>query len=145
VVVALAGAGLAYPRLNTQKRHLIGWRDITAELGPVRWPVQVVSVIHSREKLQKILAHTIPEGTPRAPAVDYRRREAILIALGPRSSTGYDLRVTRITESSRIFVVLRERTPRLGQHVTPMLTFPYRLITIPRTDKKVRFHIIGRL
>ncbi len=77
---------------------------------------------------------------------DYRRRVAILIALGPRSSTGYDLRVVRITErGGRILVILRERTPRLGQHVTPMLTFPYRLITIPHTDKKIHFHVIGRL
>src|SRR5438132_642606 len=86
VVAVLLGVGLGYPHLQTHTRRLIAWRDITAELGPVRWPVQVVSIIRTREKFQKILANTIPKGTPSPPAVDYRRSEAILIALRPRSS-----------------------------------------------------------
>ena len=39
---------------------------------------------------------------------------------------------------------VREITPTLKQHVTAKLTYPYRLITIPRTTKHLRFVVDGR-
>ncbi len=142
----MGGAGYAYSHLQSQGRRYLSWRDLTAELGYVRWPVQVVSVIKSRDKFARILADTIPRGTPNPPAVDYRHREALLIALGPRSSSGYRLKIVHIMRRGRrILVVLREVTPRLGGPQRAGLVFPYRLLTIPLTDTSVRFHLLHRL
>jgi len=79
------------------------------------------------------------------PQIDFSRREAILVAAGPRSSTGYDLRILGVRETgSRIVVIVRERTPSLGQPVTAKVTYPFRLITVPRSDKHLRLKWLGR-
>ena len=68
-----------------------------------------------------------------------------IAAAGPRSSTGYEVEVVQVTERrSRIDVVLRERTPGLGNRESARLTFPYRLITIPATTKPIHFSYEGR-
>jgi PrcB C-terminal len=81
----------------------------------------------------------------RPASADFGRRELVLVAMGPRSSTGYDLRIVRVVERRRsIVVVARERAPALGERVARRLTFPYRLISIPRSDKPVRLKLEGR-
>lgn len=68
-----------------------------------------------------------------------------LLAVGPRSSTGYELRVVRVTEQEdRVTVVVRERTPGLEDRVQARLTFPYRLIAVPAGEKPVFFSLQGR-
>jgi hypothetical protein len=87
----------------------------------------------------------MPGRGPRAPTIDFAHREAILVAVGPRSSTGYALRVVKVRETSdRIAVTVQERTPTLGERVVARVTYPYRLITIPRIDKRLLLHIEGR-
>ncbi len=93
----------------------------------------------------RVLREEVPENTPAPPPIDFNRREALLAAVGPRSSTGYDLRVVSVTEQrDRVVVLLRERTPGLRDRVTAKLTFPYRLITIPSSGKPARFRLEGR-
>ena len=49
---------------------------------------------------------------PRVPAIDFSRDEAVLLAPGPRSSTGYDLRVLSVTDEGGRVVVARPRGRR---------------------------------
>jgi hypothetical protein len=71
-------------------------------------------------------------------------RERVLISPGPRSSTGYAVEVVGIVEQRRqILVDVREVTPRLGQRVEARVTYPYKLIEIPRTRKHVTIHWLG--
>jgi len=87
----------------------------------------------------------MPGRAPRLPPIDFSHREAILIASGPRSSTGYSLRVVSVRETSdRIAVTVHERTPALGEKVVARLTYPFRLITIPRSPKSLFLHFEGR-
>ena len=87
----------------------------------------------------------MPGRAPAVPPIDFARREAILIASGPRSSTGYALRVVSVRETgSRIVVVVRERTPHLGEPVAPHVTYPFLLLTIPRNGKRLSAHYQGR-
>jgi hypothetical protein len=68
-----------------------------------------------------------------------------LIAAGPRSSTGYDLRIVRVRdEDDRVLVVVREQTPSLGDSVQARVTYPFRLIALPRNDKPVKLKWLGR-
>lgn len=87
----------------------------------------------------------MPGRAPAIPPIDFAHREAILVAVGPRSSTGYALRVVKVRETSdRIAVTVRERTPTIGEPVVARVTYPFRLITIPRIDKSLLLHIEGR-
>lgn len=87
----------------------------------------------------------MPGAAPAPPPVDFARRKAVLIAAGPRSSTGYVLNVERVVEErSRVVVVAREHAPSLGDPVQPRVTYPYRLITIPRTSKPTHLELEGR-
>jgi hypothetical protein len=79
------------------------------------------------------------------PPIDWSQQEAYLVAAGPRSSTGYDLRIVRVRdEGDRVLVVVHEQTPSLGDPVEARVTYPYRLIALPRTAKPVNLKWLGR-
>jgi hypothetical protein len=114
-------------------------------VGPVLWPKSVTRSFWKRRQVTRYLARTFPEGAPTVPAFDFGHRRLVLVAAGPRSSTGYGVRIVRITEKrSTIDVLAREVTPTLGSRVEPRVTSPYRLITIPATDKRVYVQWQGR-
>jgi hypothetical protein len=115
-------------------------------MGPVLWPKSVTRSFWKQRQLTRYLARTFPENPPAAaPSFDFRRRKLILVAAGPRSSTGYGVEIVRVTERrSTVDVLAREITPTLGQSVAPRLTSPYRLITIPATSKRVYVQWRGR-
>jgi protease stability complex PrcB-like protein len=87
----------------------------------------------------------MPGRAPRVPPLDFDRSEVVVLSLGPRSSTGYSLRIQRVVERRRgVDVFVREVTPSLGEPVTARVTYPYRAITIPRTGKPVYVKLQGR-
>ena len=142
VAVAIAAVAIVMQTRGGESRS-IPWSDLTRELDPTRWPRQTISVIRSQEKLEALLRSAALQPAPRAPDVDFSRRTAVLIAVGPRSSTGYRLRIRRVVErKGRIEVFARETTPGPGRRVRAVLTFPYRLITVP-AGRTVRVHIEG--
>jgi PrcB C-terminal len=114
-------------------------------VGPVLWPKSVTRSFWKRRQVTRYLARTFPGRPPHVPAFDFARRRLILVAAGPRSSTGYGVRIVRITEKrSTIDVFAKEVTPTLGSRVEPRVTSPYRLITIPATGKRVYVQWQGR-
>jgi hypothetical protein len=114
-------------------------------MGPVLWPKSVTRSFWKRRQLTRYLARTFPQGAPVAPRFDFDRRKLILVAAGPRSSTGYGVEIVHVTRRrSTISVLARETTPSLGQQVAARLTSPYRLITIPATTKRVYVQWQGR-
>ncbi len=79
------------------------------------------------------------------PPIDFRRREAVLVAAGPRSSSAYALDVVRVREERRrVVVTIRERTPTLARPGAPRLAFPFRLLTIERSGRPVALEWEGR-
>jgi hypothetical protein len=67
--------------------------------------------------------------------------ERVLIASGPRSSTGYALEVRRaVVERGRVSIVVRE----LDEPGRAEVTYPYRLLVFPKLDKPVHVHWEGR-
>jgi PrcB C-terminal len=119
--------------------------DVSSQLRDVQFPRLVRELFRSRAELTGYLGRALPGRKPTAPNIDFGHREAILVATGPRSSSGYALHVVKVRETSdRIAVTVRERTPSLGEPVVPRVTYPFVLITIPRIDKKLLLHIEGR-
>jgi len=83
-------------------------------------------------------SEAMPGVPPRRIPVDWSREELILVSPGPRSSTGYAVRILSVTERrGRIDVRAAETSPRLGQPVQARVTYPFRLIAIPRSGKPV--------
>jgi PrcB C-terminal len=123
----------------------VAYRNISARLHGYEPPRLAREVFKSRAEFSKYLRHTVPGGNVLVPPVAWARREAILVASGPRSSTGYSLRVVSLyARGGRLALTVKEHTPSLGQPVTAKVTYPFVLITVPRTKKSLLLHFEGR-
>src|SRR5262249_48829367 len=139
------GVGLLWTQVvQSGSGNHIAWQDVTPRMGSVLWPKSVTRSFWKQRQLDRYVARTFPEGAPRVPRFDFLHRRLILVAAGPRSSTGYGVRIMQITERrSTIDVLAQEVTPRLGQGQA-RLTSPFRLVTIPATSKRVYVQWQGR-
>ena len=143
-VLAIA-VGVIWTQVVQGGSEHLAWGDVTARMPGVLWPKSVTRSFWKRRQVVRYLARTFPENPPKVPPFDFAHRRLILVAAGPRSSTGYGVEIVRITERrSTIDVLARETTPQLGDRTTPRLTSPYRLITIPATSKRVYVQWQGR-
>jgi hypothetical protein len=146
VVVLAAVAWLAYSHWWAEgDEHPVAWRDLSPQLGTVEFTRKVTAVYRSRAAFARLLEATMPGRAPKPPPVDWNRDEVVVIALGPRSSTGYSLRIRRVVERRNgIDVYARERTPSLGEPVTARVTYPYRALVLRRSSKPVSVKLQGR-
>ena len=124
----------------------LAWHDVTGEVhGRALWPKSVTRSFWRQRQVDRFLARIFPRGAPEFPRVDYTRRRLVLVAAGPRSSTGYRVEILRATEHrGAIRIAAREVTPALGRRVVAKLTSPFELITIPATAKRVYVQWQGR-
>jgi PrcB C-terminal len=113
------------------KAEPVAWRELSDELGPLVVTRETKRVFRSERQLASYLARA--QATRRAPRVDFAARQLLLLSPGPRSSTGYGVEIVRVQRrGDRIDVVVRERTPSLGDRVAARVTYPYRLLSLPR-------------
>jgi hypothetical protein len=145
-VLLAAGVWLAYTHWwGRGDAHPLAYRDLTRRIGRVEFTRRVTGVYHSRGALQRLLDSTMPGRAPKAPPLDYSHDEVVVVSLGPRSSSGYSLRVVRLVERRRgIYLTLRELAPTLGEPVDPLVTYPYRALAIHGTAKPVYVKLQGR-
>jgi len=123
----------------------VAWTDVTHRMGPVEFTRRVQGVYHSRAAFERLLDATMPGRAPKPPPHDWALDQIVVIALGPRSSTGYSLRIQRVVERRRgIYVYAREQTPRLGEPVTARVTYVYRLLSMHGSAKPVYVKLHGR-
>jgi len=74
------------------------------------------------------------------PAVDFTRSMVVGVFLGSRPTGGHSVEITRVDrEGSDLVVTYRERQPGDSDIVTQVITMPYELVTIDRSDGNVRF------
>jgi hypothetical protein len=123
----------------------VAWTDVTHKMGPVEFSRHVQGVYHSRGAFERLLDATMPGRAPKPPAHDWEHDQIVVIALGPRSSTGYSLQIQRVIERRRgIYVYARERTPSVGESVTARVTYVYRLLSMHGSAKPVYVKLEGR-
>jgi hypothetical protein len=123
----------------------VRYTDLTAQVVPLEFPRITLQLFHTRAALMDILERANPGRRVKVPPIDFARQEVYLVAAGPRSSTGYDLRIVLVQDDGdRVWVVVRERTPSLGDPVKARVTYPFRLIALPRSDKPVKLKWLGR-
>jgi hypothetical protein len=146
-VLALAATGwLVYTQVwGTGGERPYAWQDITSKMGRIEFTRKVTAVYHSRKPFVNLLEATMPGRAPQPPPHNWDRDQVVVIALGPRSSTGYVLRILRVVERRRgIYVYARERTPTLGEPVTAHVTYPYRVLSMHGSAKPVYVKLEGR-
>lgn len=123
----------------------MAYEDLTRKLGPLEFTRITRNVYRSRTALLDVLARNNPGRAITLPPVDFTKREVYLVAAGPRSSTGYDLRIVSVKDyGDRIVVTVQERTPSLGDPVRARVTYPFRLIAFPHSAKPVKLKWPGR-
>ncbi len=140
MLVASPGAWIAYDRwYGRGGDRPVAWRDGTAAVRGAFFRRGVTRTIESREELREVL------GGGRAPEIDFARRRAVLVSVGPRSSPAYRLRVESVREERRhVVVVVRERSPQLGQPAPARVSSPFLLLTLPAGAKPVTVERAGR-
>jgi hypothetical protein len=145
-VLLTVGAGVLWTQvIQNDGSKQLAWTDVTDQMGTVLWPKSVTRSFTRKQQVIHYFARTFPHGSPPIPRINFLHRKLVLVAAGPRSSTGYGVRIIGVTERrSDVRVVAREITPTLGRHVTVKLTSPYRLFTIPSTWKRVYVQWQGR-
>ena len=109
------------------------WQDSNPKAIPYRDESAKLHGFESNHAVTHIYRHWSPA------------HSAILLADGPRSSTGYGFDVvSAVEERDRILVTVRERTPTLAHPGRAEVTYPYRLLVFPSFDKGVHIHVEGR-
>ncbi len=136
LLLVLAGCG--------GKARPVAYTDLTAKVGPLEFTHITVDVERARSQLLGVLERNNPGRKIHLPPIDYTRQETFIVAGGPRSSTGYALEIVRVQEKGgHINVVVRERTPSLGEPVQVRVTYPFRLLALD-SDKPVHLKWLGR-
>jgi PrcB C-terminal len=125
--------------------HDVPYVDLTRQTGRLEFTRIRRDVFRNRAALLDVLEQNNPGRTIGLPKIDFKRSEIYLVAAGPRSSSGYELQVLRVQDlGDRIVVVVHERTPSLGDAVQARVTYPFRLIALPRSSKPVTLKWPGR-
>jgi hypothetical protein len=149
-IIALLGLLIAGRLVYTQvwgmgAERRVDWVDVTHKTGTIEFTRRVQGVYHSRAAFERLLDATMPGRAPKPPPHDWAHDQIVVIALGPRSSTGYSLRILKVIERRRgIYVDAREKTPSLGEPVTARVTYVYRLLSMPGKAKPVYVKLQGR-
>jgi hypothetical protein len=120
------------------KSRPVAWSDVSEGVAPVLTPGLTQRVFRTPAQFHEFF------GSVAQAPVDLSARQLLLVSPGPRSSTGYAVRILSVTErGDRITVKVRERTPALADHVEARVTYPYRLLSLP-ADKTVYVDWAGR-
>ena len=135
--LALTGAVL-FQRYGAGSPAPLPWRDLTPRLRGIELPDPARRTFKVPDAIHDFQLEAMPGVPPRTVPLDWQRQELVRVAPGPRSSTGYGVRIVSVTERrDRVDVVARETSPRLGQRVAARVTYPFRLLAIPRSGKRV--------
>jgi hypothetical protein len=87
------------------------------------------------------LTHRYLEPEPDIPKIDFSKYMIACVMMGERTSSGYSVEVTDVTAYDDS-VVVDVKYNETGGMLTVM-TYPYQMIKMPRTNKKVIFNPVS--
>jgi hypothetical protein len=90
-----------------------------------------------------MIQFTCPECIERPPPPEIDFGDYILLAhfMGQKSTSGYEVEFTEVLEGDEISATVKEVSPASGCIVGQVITAPYEVIQIPKTDKQVKFTV----
>src|SRR5262245_26037559 len=99
-------------------------------------------VVHSVEDWKKLWAeHTATtQPTPPLPAVDFQGEMVVAVFLGDRPTGGYGVEITQASAGPKAVVVsVRRMEPAPGSIRAQMVTQPFAIVAVPRSELPVKF------
>ena len=113
-------------------RHPVAWTDVSGKVGPARWARPTISVAQDSEKLAKVFAVASSGPGRSRRSIDFAKSDAVVVTAGPRSSTGYELRVVRVTQPGNLRHPRQASTPHTPREGDAAITYPYLLLVVPK-------------
>jgi len=121
------------------------FRDATSQLRGIQPAREANRLFVNELEVFYYLRFADPGHVVQLPLIDFTRDEAVFVSTGPRSSTGYSIRVVSVVEErGRVVVTLQQRTPTLADPGHAIATYPYRLVVFRKVDKPVHIAWPGR-
>lgn len=104
-------------------------------------------VIRNPNDWQKlwVQVHSTLEPMPTVPVIDFSTHMVVGYFLGQRSTGGYSVSIESVKETSKqIVVTIAQTSPGRGSLVSQVITSPYAIQAIPKSDKQVVFKPAGQ-
>jgi hypothetical protein len=75
-----------------------------------------------------------------APEIDFTKETVVAVFLGSRPTAGYAVDVVSVTrENGKLVVKYRETKPQPGLMLAQVITSPFDIVAIPKSDDEVTF------
>jgi hypothetical protein len=103
-------------------------------------------VIRDKEAFAKVWDELQARSRPRPslPEIDFAREMLVLVTLGQRRTGGFSIEVVNVeVRQDRLRVGVRRQNPAPGAMVIEVLTSPFHLVAVPKSDLRPEFVEIG--
>ncbi len=134
---------------------LLFWGSMSWAAGDSIWRVRTLArssqgglaqaralVIEDRARLEQVLGRLRLDEGGRAGKLDFSRERVVAVFMGQRPSSGYKVEVARVEdEGDKVVVVVDRYRPGPECMTISVITYPYVLAAIPRTDKPVEIEM----
>jgi hypothetical protein len=103
-----------------------------------------IQVIKEKEGLSKIVNQLNKSRSPKipVPAVDFKKETIIGLFMGEKTTGGYGISVASIQETKNELIVQVAESGPKGKFVSMVITQPFSIFKIKKTDKAIRFEKI---
>ena len=115
-------------------------RRIDALFSGVKEPGTLVvdSQKNLEEMWERITVQLVPR--PDTPQIDFDTETALAVFMGERPTGGYAITIDKVVEhEDQVVVTYIETAPRSGMELTQVITRPFQIAVIPKTDKPIKF------
>ncbi len=82
------------------------------------------------------------EPKPALPEVDFQKQMVVAVFAGTKPTGGYSIRIRDIrhdAKADKLLIFVEETSPPPGSITIQVLTQPYHMVLIPKTDKPIEF------
>lgn len=123
--------------------------------GPAKVPAEVIlngtysainekreMIIYTNDEYQKLMVEVYKnlDQMPRIPVVDFTKNSLVAVFSAQKPSGGYFINIDSITIGSKgLTVNVIESSPGSTCNVTDVITQPFEIVKIPKTDEKAVF------
>jgi len=86
--------------------------------------------------------HSSVEPKPALPEVDFQKQIVVAVFAGTKRTGGYSIRIRDIrhdAKADKLLVFVEETSPPPGSITIQVLTQPYHMVLMPKTDKPIEF------
>ena len=105
-------------------------------------------VITSQEKLEEVWneAYSNYMKKPAVPVLNFESNMVLLTTMGEQNNGGFSIKVASITEhENNVMVIVEENIPDNNCMTTSVITYPYEIVEMPKTIKKVVFKNVEKI